>query len=165
MGSRSAPRPISPEPLRTSIGRSRYAQRKPIFSTIAGLALRQKGDLDAALADLNRAIELNPKEALFYNSRGLIKRSRGDLRGALADSTQALTRDPNLAVAYGDRAEVEMELKDFMKARGDLNRALQLEPGNEEFREASRKLNALETGRWKPPTSQPTPLHIRILDR
>jgi len=54
-----------------------------------GTAYRHKGDLDQAIADYTRAIELNPNYAAAYNSRGLAHASKGDYTRALADVTKA----------------------------------------------------------------------------
>jgi tetratricopeptide (TPR) repeat protein len=55
---------------------------------------KDKGDLDGALADFNKAIELNARLAYAYNNRGLVKETKGDLVGALADLTKALELKP-----------------------------------------------------------------------
>src|ERR1035438_2183057 len=57
-----------------------------------GNARRAKGNLDGAIADYNRAIELNPKFAYAYNNRGLAKRAKGDLDSAFADFNKATKR-------------------------------------------------------------------------
>ena len=48
-----------------------------------------KGDLDGAIADCTRAIELNPKYAHAYYNRGITKKAEGDLEGANADLDSA----------------------------------------------------------------------------
>jgi hypothetical protein len=47
-----------------------------------------------ALRDLNWAIELNPKKALYNNARLSIREGLNDLRGALADVNAGLEVDP-----------------------------------------------------------------------
>ena len=59
-----------------------------------GFAWKRKGDKDKAMADLNRAIELNPREALAWRVRGATWASKGDLEKALADYTQSIRIDP-----------------------------------------------------------------------
>ncbi len=75
-----------------------------------GAAKIEKGDLDGAIADYNRAIELNPKDARAYNNRGIAKRAKGDLDGAIADYNRAIELDPKLAIAYNNRGNAEKKL-------------------------------------------------------
>src|SRR6266699_2583338 len=68
-----------------------------------GLAREAKGDHDGAIADYNRAIELNPKYAGAYNNRGLAKKAKGDHDGAIADYNRAIELNPKDAGAYNNR--------------------------------------------------------------
>jgi tetratricopeptide (TPR) repeat protein len=54
-------------------------------------------DTAGALADYNRAIELNPASAIGYFNRALVWRERGDLSLAKADYDRAVALDPRLA--------------------------------------------------------------------
>lgn len=54
-----------------------------------GIAAYRKGDLDAALADLSRAIELDPTFMLAYINRGIVLYRMGKLDLALADVARA----------------------------------------------------------------------------
>jgi tetratricopeptide (TPR) repeat protein len=54
-----------------------------------GIVAYGKGDLDAALADLTRAIELNPTFMLAYINRGIVLYRMGKLDLALADVAHA----------------------------------------------------------------------------
>src|SRR6266545_4106810 len=75
-------------------------------------ARRFNGDADGAIADYNRAIELDPKNASAFNSRGMIKKSKGDLDGAIADFNSAIELNEKLAIAYKNRGEAK-------QAKGD----------------------------------------------
>ena len=59
-----------------------------------GLQKRAKGDLDGALADYSRAIELKPDLAAAWTYRAAIRRENGDLPGALADRNTSLELNP-----------------------------------------------------------------------
>jgi len=44
---------------------------------------RKAGDLDGAIAEYSKAIEINPTDASIYISRGQTKRMLGDYKGAI----------------------------------------------------------------------------------
>jgi len=54
---------------------------------------KAKGDLDGAIADYTKAIELKPDSALAYYNRSDAKQAKGDLDGANADHTKATEID------------------------------------------------------------------------
>ncbi len=72
-----------------------------------GIVAYRKGDLNAALADLNRAIELNPTFMLAYVNRGIVLYRMGKLDLALADVARARRIDragrDNSAAAFHRR--------------------------------------------------------------
>lgn len=71
----------------------------------------RKGELKAALDDLNRALELEPcKEG--YNNRADVLRRLNRFEDALVDVNQALASDPEFDLAHATLAEIEA-------ARGD----------------------------------------------
>ena len=55
------------------------------FLQTVALAKYAQGDLDGALADFNKAIELHPNHAFPYIGRGSVKQFKGDFAGALDD--------------------------------------------------------------------------------
>jgi tetratricopeptide (TPR) repeat protein len=61
-----------------------------------GEAYALKGDVDRAIADYTKAIELNPNYAPSYNSRGRAYTSKGDYIHAVADVTKAGELTPKL---------------------------------------------------------------------
>ena len=63
----------------------------------------QNGDVDGTIADLTRAIELDPKFALAYARRAAMKLTRRDVAGAVSDASRAIALDPNLGMAYDNR--------------------------------------------------------------
>ncbi|PYL10234.1 MAG: hypothetical protein DME33_01365 [Verrucomicrobia bacterium] len=87
-----------------------------------------KSASDGAIADVNRALQLNPRNAKAYDDRGLAKLSSGDLDSALADFNHALQSDPKLAPAYESRGVAKAIKGDLDSAVADYNRAIELNP-------------------------------------
>ena len=60
-----------------------------------GIVWEKKGDLKKALADFNRAVELDPDyPSAYYNRSGLYERM-GNLKAALADVERFIQLVPN----------------------------------------------------------------------
>ena len=86
------------------------------------------GDLDGAIADLDKAINLKPNYEEAYNNRGIVKRHKGDLEGAIADYTEAINLKPNYEEAYNNRGFAKRHKGDPEGAIADLDKAINLKP-------------------------------------
>jgi tetratricopeptide (TPR) repeat protein len=53
-----------------------------------GIAKKANGDLDGAIADYTKAIELNPRYAAAYVNRGVARKTKGDLDRAMPTMTK-----------------------------------------------------------------------------
>ena len=62
------------------------------------MAHSEKGECDLAIADFNKAIELNPEDAEAHSNRGIAYADKGEHDLAIADLDQAerLAREQNL---------------------------------------------------------------------
>jgi tetratricopeptide (TPR) repeat protein len=81
------------------------------------------------LGDLNRALELAPKDPAMSFIRGKIFKEMGDLNRAIADFTKAIKFSNNsLAPAFSCRGEAYMELREDNKALWDFCQAVKLNP-------------------------------------
>ena len=94
----------------------------------SGNAKRAKGDLDGAIEDYTKAIQLKPRNADAYYERGLAKRAKGDLDGAIADFTNAVELKPDFAEAYGSRGDAKKAKGDLDGANADHTKYIQLKP-------------------------------------
>jgi tetratricopeptide (TPR) repeat protein len=86
-------------------------------------------DLDKALADFDRAIALNKRDATLFWYRASVRRQKDDLRGAIADLDAAIAIDPNDQRSYYDRALAYRALGDGLREARDIASANNL-PGS-----------------------------------
>jgi tetratricopeptide (TPR) repeat protein len=93
-----------------------------------GIEKAKNGDLDGAVADFNRAIELNPKDAAPYYNRAQAKRLKKDAAGAIADYTRAIELGSTNPAAYNNRGNARAENNDRDGAIADYTRAIELKP-------------------------------------
>lgn len=64
-----------------------------------------QGDLEAALADADRALELDPANPVAYNNRGFLRLRLGDPAAALVDLDRALSLRPGYPLALRSRGD------------------------------------------------------------
>jgi|GEM_PF-1126930 len=96
----------------------------------SGIAKAQKRDLDGAIADFSKAIELKPDFAGAYFNRGVAKRDKGDLDGVIVDSTKAIELKPDYLSAYQNRGYAKSGKRDWDGAIADFSKAIELKPDN-----------------------------------
>jgi protein O-mannosyl-transferase len=96
--------------------------------THRGIAYENRGDLARAVADYNKAIEVNPYYYVAYGSRGNICLGKGALEEALADYTIAITIKPEDPLNHNNRGLVYMAKNDLESALAGFNKALELDP-------------------------------------
>ena len=87
-----------------------------------------EGYYKKVVADLNKEIELNRKNANVYGEQGFAKVEIGDYKGAISDFDKAIKLDPNRAAAYGSRGIAKNKIGDYKGAIADYDRAIELEP-------------------------------------
>src|SRR5262245_15361277 len=75
-----------------------------------GLALGQSGELDRAIAEFDKAIELSPRMADAWCNRGIAYNSKGDPDRAMADLSQAIALDPHHSSAHYNRGVIFQSL-------------------------------------------------------
>lgn len=91
-----------------------------------GNAYHNTGKDDAALADYNEALQLNPAAAAAYN--GWLYQGQGDLDRAIADYNEAIRLDPNDAFAFNNRGGAYQAKSDPDRAIADYSEAIRLHP-------------------------------------
>lgn len=93
-----------------------------------GLKRHSAGDLDGALADYDKALELDPANHQACYRRALARQAKGDLSGALSDYNAVLGADPSNADAYRNRAYVKQTQGDTDGALADYHESVVLNP-------------------------------------
>ena len=93
-----------------------------------GFSLSRKGEYAAALAQFDRANELDPTSSQAYTGRGDVYRLRGEYDRALAEFNEALRLDSKNANALSTRGGVYSIMHDHDKALADVTAAIKLSP-------------------------------------
>jgi tetratricopeptide (TPR) repeat protein/S1-C subfamily serine protease len=89
-----------------------------------GNAKSALGNKQAAIADFDRAIALNPKFIEAYNNRGIAKSVLGNRQAAIADFDFTIALNPKSAGAYINRGIIQSSLGNRQAAIGDFNLAI-----------------------------------------
>lgn len=118
----------SPSPTAAASGNSNskdaqiYVQR--------GVVRWKKQDFDGALADLTRALQLDPKSSDAYNTRGLVKASKRDVEGSIADFNKALELNPRNASALNNLGTIRLDHGETEAAIAYFDRSLEIDPAH-----------------------------------
>jgi tetratricopeptide (TPR) repeat protein len=96
-------------------------------------------NLTAALADLDRAIELAPKIAQLRLNRGVVRSADGQLDLALADMDEAGRLDPSDSLTHGYRGLVLLQMGRDAEAQREIDQCLREVPWAREEMEKCRK--------------------------
>jgi len=116
--------PSSPIPMPTVAGGPQTAADY----TARGMARQSKGDTDGAMADFDKALDLDPKDLKACYQRGLARQAKGNWDGAVADFSAIISVDPKNADAFSGRGFVKQARGDLDGALADYNQALLLKP-------------------------------------
>lgn len=95
----------------------------------AGLEMAT-GDYDAAVADLDRAIRLDPAYKYSHANRGKCWCEKGEYDRAVADLTEAIRLDPKYTWALIELGRTWMKRQQYDRAVEALTRAAQADPGS-----------------------------------
>lgn len=95
-----------------------------------GLVKLQTGELDEALKDFNKAIELRPNYARAFMHRGQCHDELLEFEKAFADLGNAVRLNPRLDFAFKLRADLYAKVGKFKEAISDYTRVLKLVPGD-----------------------------------
>lgn len=92
------------------------------------MKLASDGDMDAALNKINEAIDLLPREAMFYSLRGRIYQEQKKNDKAQADFDKAVSIYPEMFVYRLHNGLAALQVNNLSKARENLTRANEVVP-------------------------------------
>jgi len=111
----------------------RYYENKVMKTEVASLRdqafsllQKDKADYMKALDLLNKAIELNPDDAIDYNNRGTALYKLGRYQRAIEDFNRAIHLDPNDTYAYNNRGNAYYDLGKRKRACDDWRKVCEL---------------------------------------
>ena len=100
-----------------------------------GVARFSRGDIDGAIANYEKAIEISPQLADAFFHRGKARRAKGDLNGAIADYEVSIEIEPrvaennvDIANAYYNRGFIRTNTLELSDALADFDRAITCRP-------------------------------------
>lgn len=118
----------------TSIRNGYYLKNLTRDEVIADIYLnrsliqKEKGNIQTALQDVNRAIQLQGNDAVAFCNRGVIYEKMHNIDRALDDYNEAIALNPDYAPVYYNRGSVYASMEIFDRAIMDYSKAISLHP-------------------------------------
>lgn len=107
---------------------------EPLVFNNRGMYLQSLGRYDEAIADFNRAIELNKNFVPAYTNRAFARLQQGQFSEALADLSQSLEINPQQPAAYSLRGSANLSTGDVQAAIEDYQTALKFDENSPALR-------------------------------
>jgi tetratricopeptide (TPR) repeat protein len=93
-----------------------------------GVAYLDRQRYDEAIAEFNKAIEIDPSFADAYYNRGIANSKKGNLDQAISDYTKAIQINPKDSDFYYNRGLAYHKKNDFDQAISDYTKTIQISP-------------------------------------
>lgn len=100
---------------------------------------RTDPDLNRALLDFNKAIQIAPNYKNAYEKRAWVHFSLENWAAAVSDYTQAINLGSNTLAVYGNRGAANLNLKNYDQSIADSRKALEIDPSNSAVKENLEK--------------------------
>ena len=100
----------------------------PILFNILGIGLQKKNNLDEAIKNFSKAIELKSDFDHAHNNLGNTLRHFGKLKESISHFKQAIKINPNYAEAYNNQGLALKDLRKFDESILSFNHALKINP-------------------------------------
>jgi tetratricopeptide (TPR) repeat protein len=96
--------------------------------TYRGISHLENEQIDDAISDFNKAIELNAGFAAAYIYRGIAHYKQGQFNQAISDYNKAIEINPEYAEVYYNRGDAFGKKGRFDQAISDYNKAIEINP-------------------------------------
>ncbi|OGX18536.1 MAG: hypothetical protein A3K83_07595, partial [Omnitrophica WOR_2 bacterium RBG_13_44_8b] len=106
----------------------RKSPRKARAYTERGNAYKNIGNLDEAISDYNKAIEIDPGYPNVYNNRGIAYLKKGNLDQALFDCNKAIQLNPKSSFFYFNLGNVYKSKGNATSAISNYDKAIEVDP-------------------------------------
>jgi len=106
----------------------RKIKSKTAIRLFKGISYYNKEQWDESVAELTKAIEINPRYAYAYIGRGLAYGRKGQHDKAISDYTKAIEINPRYADAYVSRGVTYGKKRQHDQAISDFDKAIELNP-------------------------------------
>lgn len=93
-----------------------------------GNFLHDRGDLEGAIAEFDRAIAINPNQPFYHFNRGNARKDKREFDFAISDYNKAISIDANIPDVYDNRGVARMSKGDLDGAVSDFNIAITINP-------------------------------------
>jgi TonB family protein len=117
-----------------------------------------KGEFPQALADFDKAIELQSDKPALFIGRGRTRMAMKSYDFAVADLDKAIALDPNSSFAYFLRGAANEKLGDKAKAKADYAAALERDKANEAARASLKAIEDEEAKELAQKKPEPEPV-------
>ena len=111
-----------------SLGRAIEITLRASFLNTRGLIYSEQGNIELALEDYNKAIEINPNYVHVNFNRGLVYHNQGNIQLALEDYNKSIKIDSNYTDAYNNIGSIYYEQGKNKLALKNFNRVIKMNP-------------------------------------
>lgn len=108
--------------------RCHYFKSNDLKTKSGDHTVESDAEITLALADAQKALDLNANNTAALNVRGNVKNYKNDEKAAIADFSRVIEIDPKFYKAYYNRALGKDRLKDYEGAIADYTKVIELNP-------------------------------------
>ena len=103
------------------------------FNVLKADILYDLGDVNGAISQWTKVLDVQPDDAYGYQRRGWLKELAGDPDGAMEDLSMSIVLDPNDSYAYVVRGRLYLKQGKKDLAEADFNKVIEIEDKPEKY--------------------------------